>query len=383
MEGEVWRFTNSSSSATYDLQLVDNTTKRPIAFQLIAVDGVTVRFPEGTGASQVQSALAGRFQIADCGKVVADYAVKPICVSQIEMMPGTRVEVAVAYRDAAGDLVAPPEGASATLLTKGILTGPGGDPWPAVNLALVQFASVSGAVSGEPLHINAKAANAILSPGILNGPLATEAPSVAANACKPLPPGYHRRVYFANPNVPNAGAGPGTDAYGNAIFGVGYELIDRYGQTVPNTFHDLTEFDPAQVICLPLGPLQTPVYETWEIVNLATELHNFHIHQTKFAHVSQAVATSGPATPASYATGILEDSVPLPVAVPGPGSQPVLYPSATSCLIADYKSGKCSTTSVWVQIPFTQLGTFVFHCHILEHEDGGMMHAIQVVPSPS
>jgi len=45
--------------------------------------------------------------------------------------------------------------------------------------------------------------------------------------------------------------------------------------------------------------------------------------------------------------------------------------------------GKCKATPVWVQIPFTQLGTFVFHCHILEHEDGGMMHAIQVVPSPS
>jgi len=25
------------------------------------------------------------------------------------------------------------------------------------------------------------------------------------------------------------------------------------------------------------------------------------------------------------------------------------------------------------------VGTFVFHCHLLEHEDGGMMAKIQVV----
>jgi FtsP/CotA-like multicopper oxidase with cupredoxin domain len=92
---------------------------------------------------------------------------------------------------------------------------------------------------------------------------------------------------------------------------------------------------------------------------------------------------SGPPTPATYATGILEDSMPTPVAIPGPGSQPGRYPGATSCLVSDYRTGKCAATSVWVQIPFTQLGTFVFHCHILKHDEGGMMQAIQVVPSPS
>ena len=34
-------------------------------------------------------------------------------------------------------------------------------------------------------------------------------------------------------------------------------------------------------------------------------------------------------------------------------------------------------------IPFSQLGEFVYHCHILEHEDGGMMARIVVVPSPN
>jgi hypothetical protein len=26
------------------------------------------------------------------------------------------------------------------------------------------------------------------------------------------------------------------------------------------------------------------------------------------------------------------------------------------------------------------VGTFVYHCHVLEHEDGGMMGRIQVLP---
>ena len=26
------------------------------------------------------------------------------------------------------------------------------------------------------------------------------------------------------------------------------------------------------------------------------------------------------------------------------------------------------------------IGTFLYHCHILEHEDGGMMGAIEVLP---
>jgi FtsP/CotA-like multicopper oxidase with cupredoxin domain len=34
-------------------------------------------------------------------------------------------------------------------------------------------------------------------------------------------------------------------------------------------------------------------------------------------------------------------------------------------------------------VPFSQIGDFVFHCHILEHEDGGMMARIRVVAPPA
>jgi len=32
-------------------------------------------------------------------------------------------------------------------------------------------------------------------------------------------------------------------------------------------------------------------------------------------------------------------------------------------------------------IPFAELGEFVYHRHILEHEDGGMMARVKVVPA--
>jgi plastocyanin len=51
------------------------------------------------------------------------------------------------------------------------------------------------------------------------------------------------------------------------------------------------------------------------------------------------------------------------------------------CTIAQWRSGHCASTTEVFDIPFSQLGEFVYHCHILEHEDGGMMARIVVVPA--
>ena len=108
----------------------------------------------------------------------------------------------------------------------------------------------------------------------------------------------------------------------------------------------------------------------WEIVNLTNEDHNFHIHQTRFSLLS-----SGPSQPSRIVdVAVLQDNVPVPHAR-----------DASQCdgSLAHYQSGACKPESVWVSIPFTQIGDFVFHCHILEHEDGGMMARIRVVAPPA
>jgi FtsP/CotA-like multicopper oxidase with cupredoxin domain len=90
--------------------------------------------------------------------------------------------------------------------------------------------------------------------------------------------------------------------------------------------------------------------EEWTIVNTADEAHVFHIHQTDF----QVISINGVEQPF---TGY-QDTVSLPAAP---------------------KSGP---SQVVVRIPFTNpvmVGKFVFHCHIVQHADQGMMANIEVV----
>jgi suppressor of ftsI len=85
--------------------------------------------------------------------------------------------------------------------------------------------------------------------------------------------------------------------------------------------------------------------EEWTIVNVANEEHVFHIHQLDF----QVTEINGQAVPFVGH----QDIVNLPV-----------------------------DSTVKVLIPFTDpviVGKFVFHCHIVAHEDLGMMQTVQVV----
>ena len=51
------------------------------------------------------------------------------------------------------------------------------------------------------------------------------------------------------------------------------------------------------------------------------------------------------------------------------------------CTIEQWRDGTCKNRPAVVDIPFAETGEFVYHCHILEHEDAGMMAKIQVVPA--
>ena len=91
--------------------------------------------------------------------------------------------------------------------------------------------------------------------------------------------------------------------------------------------------------------------EEWALQNWTNELHVFHIHQLDF----QVTEIDGQPVPF---TGY-QDTVNMPLRI-----------------------DENTPSEVKVLIPFTDplvLGKFVYHCHILEHEDGGMMAAIEVV----
>ena len=173
---------------------------------------------------------------------------------------------------------------------------------------------------------------------------------VPSPPCTALPAGHHRRIFFGAPaEDPDA-------------FGLGYEEVDQRGNVVPGTFRDITPFDHSVIdVCLPLGVGNSTVNEAWELVNVSGEDHNFHMHQTKF----RVLATNS----GNVAASALMDNLPVPH-----GSD------ECDATIASWRSGACKVRSVYVGIPFSEVGDFVYHCHILEHEDGGMMAHIRVVP---
>ena len=94
--------------------------------------------------------------------------------------------------------------------------------------------------------------------------------------------------------------------------------------------------------------------EDWIIQNRSMETHAFHIHQIHFL----VMAENGVADPSPQ----FLDTVNIP-----------------------YWSGTGPYPSVTVRMDFRGpvVGDFVYHCHILEHEDGGMMATIRVNPTPA
>jgi FtsP/CotA-like multicopper oxidase with cupredoxin domain len=98
--------------------------------------------------------------------------------------------------------------------------------------------------------------------------------------------------------------------------------------------------------------VQQGAVEDWTIENRANEAHVFHIHQLHF----QVIARDGRKVDDS----ILRDTIDLPAW----DGKSAAYPSVT--LRMDFRNPAI-------------VGTFLYHCHILEHEDAGMMGSIQVV----
>ncbi len=92
--------------------------------------------------------------------------------------------------------------------------------------------------------------------------------------------------------------------------------------------------------------------EEWTIENRSSEEHAFHMHQIHFL----VMAING----VRLQTPMMQDTVLVP-----------------------YWDGKKPYPSVTVRMDFRDpeiAGTFVYHCHVLDHEDGGMMAEIQVNP---
>jgi FtsP/CotA-like multicopper oxidase with cupredoxin domain len=369
-DGEVWRVATGAGSVSWDLKLVDDATHNPMTVQLIAIDGVAVHLPQDTTTGAMVQMAGGRFKVVPCPDVNVIGSTVPVCVNEIVMMPSSRTEFWVTYRNGAGRIVPPQRGASATLKMVGLTMG-SGDQWPAVDLAKVlfnqsggrQFTSNQVVVGGATDAAGVYQANGIFKSQVQGASTAATSAAATASACTPLPQGHRRRIFFGFSDVAIADT-----------FALGYEEVDRNGKVVSGTQkpgpNQLEQFDPSHtIVCLPLGPGQTPVKETWELVQLSTENHNFHLHQARFT----MNGSNG---------GVVQDNFPLGVAAPDATiADQVNNTQNGVCTVGQWRSGHCVSPPLVFDIPFAELGEFVYHCHILEHEDGGMMARIQVVPA--
>jgi suppressor of ftsI len=118
------------------------------------------------------------------------------------------------------------------------------------------------------------------------------------------------------------------------------ELVFSEDNTSNKFMIDDKQFDPNRVDqTVPLGTV-----EEWTVRNVTEELHPFHIHVDDF----QVISINGE----PYEASGRQDTIPLPI-----------------------------NGEVVIRIPFNDFtGKFVYHCHILNHEDNGMMGIVEVVP---
>jgi FtsP/CotA-like multicopper oxidase with cupredoxin domain len=214
----------------------------------------------------------------------------------------------------------PPSVSNASLVSLNINTGPDGDNDPQRTLATIQ--SISDAPTSAP-NVESRVSARIGSKwtqrfkDLVNAPVTTS-----------------RTLYFSENN-------PLSEFYITA------------GNATP------TLFDPNNppAIVTTQGSV-----EEWTIQNQTLENHEFHIHQIHFLVESQDNFEVNGSTPDPSIDGQVIDTIQVPF-WDGVAGDP--YPSVTVRM--DFRG------------PDT--GDFVYHCHIAEHEDGGMMAIIRVLPS--
>jgi FtsP/CotA-like multicopper oxidase with cupredoxin domain len=278
-ERQLWRFLNASAITYLNLQLLFG--KAPQMVGVVAIDGIPI----------IENGIGN-------GVILENHLGVP---------PGGRMEVIV---------TGPPKGVSASLVTRSVNTGPGGENDPTRPLANI----VASDDATEPQSTL---------PTYTGPPLRSATPWLGD-----VKPARTRKLYFSE------------------------KLQDPKDPNSPTTFYITLDgeepklFDPYSSV--PEIVVHQGDVEDWIIENRSQELHDFHIHQTHFMLLDW------------YGLKVDEPFLRDTVNVPFWDGKSAIYPS------------------IKVRIDFRDpniVGTFVYHCHLLEHEDGGMMGLIRVEPA--
>ena len=278
-ERQLWRVLNASAITYLHLAVLFGETAQRLG--IVAIDGVPINF-SGEDAAHIE------------------------WVDHIGIPPGGRAEFIA---------TAPPEGVTASLITRSVDTGTSGDNDPNRTLATL-FAAANTPEPSSILAAHPQAAPRRLGEWLGN-----------------LAPVRVRKLYFSEVHADPA----------DPQSPITYFITEQGKEPKP--------FDPSSPdpdIVVRQGDI-----EDWVIENRTTELHAFHIHQIHFLLLEWfGLPVREP---------FLRDTVNVPFYDPQMGNFPSIR------VRMDFRS------------PNT-VGTFLYHCHILEHEDGGMMGVIRVEP---
>jgi FtsP/CotA-like multicopper oxidase with cupredoxin domain len=149
-------------------------------------------------------------------------------------------------------------------------------------------------------------------------------------------------------------AGVGFDADGNAVEGPVEALLGTVdaGMTVAQLWMDAVTENPA------VGDT-----EVWEYYNTTADAHPMHIHEVAFQVVNrQDLAMDG-------------EEVVQPIEVTGSPTPPESWENGWKDTVIAYP-GQVTR----LRMKFVNAGQFVWHCHIVEHEDNEMMRPYRIGP---
>lgn len=274
---ELWRVANASAITYLNLQVLYNSVPQPL--EVVALDGA----PLAAGGERNKPSLK---------------------VSHAVVPPGGRVEFV---------LNGPAEGVAASLVTRGVDTGPLGENDPRRALAVLQV-SADAPMARAALDENPPSLGAAKSDWLGN-----------------VAPVRQRKLYFSekqeNPSDPNS---PTTF------------FVTVEGQT-PKAF------DPESAA--PSMVAQQGTVEEWTIENRTQEFHAFHIHGIHFLMTEW----NGRKADEPF----LRDTVNVEYW----DGKSAKYPSVT--LRMDFRGANSA-------------GILPYHCHLLEHQDSGMMGLLLV-----
>jgi FtsP/CotA-like multicopper oxidase with cupredoxin domain len=216
---------------------------------------------------------------------------------------------------------APPAGTRAYLVTHAVDTGCAGDRLPERRLAVITNSGSAPAASEEGVHLAPPSTR-----NLFSGLLARHT---------------DRRRVIAMAEYPRPGVSDQVDFY----------IVERSPGAVLRPYH----MGDAPAITVRAGTT-----EEWTIENWTNELHAFHIHQLHF----RVLESDG--QPMSNRP--LLDVVNVP------------YASATGY---HSKEGPVRPGRVRIKLTFPEslAGDIPFHCHLVDHEDNGMMAVLRVLPA--